>query len=385
MERITCKYFYYFSHQIYNDIAKAAKGYLFADWIAGPTRGMGPLIDQLEQFGFSQTEAETYRAVLELGQGTVGEVATAADLSKGYAYEVIGDLQERGVVTVDDHLTPTQVRAQQPEETVRDLAAGLDRLESSLRTHYSHTDPDHPEVEVVKSRQPAGRRLRRAIDAAETELYLSVPYPALERVVDALEAAVGRGVFVLLLLSDCGPASVTDGVEGRVTAARRCPCDIPFVTMTDGGTAMVGDAGVLYGEHDRSEFALLVRNSPKLSGAIGALFTNFWMSTSDAYVAPPDDLPATYDSFSEAVFQTTLHLRGGSDLYATAELLSGATIEGHVVDVEQSLLGPMTAQFPLQNTIVLSTADGTVSVGGPGAFVEEYSAGVVRLRRADDN
>ncbi|WP_254272904.1 TrmB family transcriptional regulator [Haloarcula marina] len=343
---------------------------------------MDTLVTQLQRFGFSEAEAETYRAALQLGQATVGEVAGSAGLSKGYAYDVIDDLAARGVLTVDDHMTPTQVRAERPTETVAEFEADLDRLETSLRDHYTHSDPDHPEVEVVKSRSPAERRLRAAIGNAAGNISLSVPAPAVERIGDELAAAADRGVFVRLLIGGAARPAAADPVAGRVDAARVWEYDVPFGLLNDRGTAMLGDPGVLYGQYDRGEFALRVANSPKLAGAVGALLANLWTSSREAFVGDADPLPSAYDSFTAAVFHATRHRRADRALEATVTLRSGETITGRVVDIEQAVIDPITAQFPLQNTMVLSTDDGEVTVGGPGAFIEEYSAARVELRGA---
>lgn len=341
---------------------------------------MGSLVEQLRRFGFSETEAETYRAVLELGQAGVGTVADRAGLSKGYAYEVLDELAERGVVVVDDHLTPTQVRAVDPDETVADFEAELDRLGETLAAHYSHTDPDHPAVEVVKSRQAMDRRLRRAVERATDSVYLTVPAPVIERLSGPLTDAVDRGVFVTLLVGDCPPGDAADLVRGRATVARAWDAQFPFAVAADTGVAMTGDRGLLYGEHDPEEFGLVVRNSSKLASAVGALGASFWTNAGEAHVAEPADLPSRYDHFQAAVVDATLHRRAGREVVAVAETIGDDAVTGRVVGTRQSLVEPQTADFPTENTLVVRTEAGEVTVGGPGAFVEDYTATGVTLR-----
>lgn len=44
------------------------------------------------------------------------------------------------------------------------------------------------------------------------------------------------------------------------------------------------------------------------------------------------------------------------------------------METHQGLVQPVTSDFPVEMTVVIETPDGRYSVGGRGAFVEDFEA-----------
>lgn len=57
----------------------------------------------LHELGFSHHEARAYLALLEIGTGTVTEIAEKADIKRPTAYLVLGELQQKGFVSLVPH------------------------------------------------------------------------------------------------------------------------------------------------------------------------------------------------------------------------------------------------------------------------------------------
>ena len=53
---------------------------------------------------------------------------------------------------------------------------------------------------------------------------------------------------------------------------------------------------------------------------------------------------------------------------------------GRVVAVRQGLVAPTNDDFGVEDAFVIDDGDGRVSVGGEGAFLEDYMADGVTLR-----
>jgi hypothetical protein len=105
----------------------------------------------------------------------------------------------------------------------------------------------------------------------------------------------------------------------------------------------------------------------------------------EAAVADPRPLPRSFQSFRHAVFAATRNRNEGVEISATVDARpvhdtgDYRTLTGTVVDVHQSLVDPVKASFAVENSLVLEVDGERVTVGGPGAFIEEYEARSVRL------
>ena len=58
-------------------------------------------------------------------------------------------------------------------------------------------------------------------------------------------------------------------------------------------------------------------------------------------------------------------------------------LRGRGVDVRQSLVDPPNSRFAVENALVVDVDGERVTVGGPGAFLEDYEARGVTLEHAD--
>ena len=119
----------------------------------------------------------------------------------------------------------------------------------------------------------------------------------------------------------------------------------------------------------------------------GSFLGNYWPVAKELFVAEPAPLPGTYTDFRHAVFQATLRIQDGSDFRARVEGRSTTDddpieLEGRVTDVRQGLVVPANNDFPVEHSLVLETDDGTYTIGGKGAFVENVEADAVTLLEA---
>jgi hypothetical protein len=106
----------------------------------------------------------------------------------------------------------------------------------------------------------------------------------------------------------------------------------------------------------------------------------YWPASTIQYVSEAEPLPATFDWFRQAVFHAFLHHQQGTELRADVVTEDGTQLSGRVVDVRQAFVEPSTNDYTLETSLYLETDAGTVSCGGPGAFIEDYRAEIVALR-----
>ncbi len=345
--------------------------------------GEGELREELSTFGLSDTEIDTYLTLLSRGEATTSAVSEDADVTQRAVYNIAERLESRGLVRVNDHASPTTIRALPPDEAIGNLTERLESIAPDLEERFDESEPQAPEIRIVKSRSTALKRLRRAIDAAEHEAMVAVPAAVYPEIRTELVEAVDRGVLVFLLVGDLtNPRGIADGVGEAATLARYWSESLPLLFAVDDRSAMNGNSELLSGTHGDAQASVV--SEDHLAGAvIGSFLGAYWPVAEELHVADRGSLPATFDWFRTASLQAILHRQAGVDLHAEVRTEGGATVSGPVLDVRQALIEPETNEFTLENTIVVDAAEGPVSVGGPGSFIEDYRADVVTLSRAE--
>jgi len=344
--------------------------------------------EHLRAFGLSTTEVETYLAVVRRGAATTGEVADAADVSQGYVYEVAETLVDRGLVTVDESASPTVLRARPASEAVAELSARVSDLQSAIEDAYAEPDPTEVGFEVVRSRRTVERRANRYLADATHEAFVVVPATAFADLRESMAAAVDRGVFVYCMLLAPDADIVAD--FGQCAHVVRTWAGRPQIfVLSDSRAGLVGSHGVLTGRHG-DEYAVAFGQPEVANGFFGNMVSNVWPMGQLRYCADPPALPATFEYFRNGVTTAAQHLDAGRDLLADVTVADTGTdhelaLDGVPVrEAKQSLVPPVTSDFPVENALVVETESGPASIGGdsPGfdPYFEDFAARSITLR-----
>lgn len=355
------------------------------------------LAGHLRQLGLSEKEVDTYLTILEHGEAKASTVAEDAGVSKRYVYSVSEKLDERGFVDVIDHVVPTTIRANPPEEVVAALTSDLESLEPELTTRYGNVTEQEREFEVIKTRTTIMKRIASLLERADEEVTLSIPASLLEEVEDELRATVDRGVLVILLVTgdDAIPA---DRFAGVASVVRLWGENAPLIVTADRHLGLFAPNEMLRRSNSGKQ-GIAISQTQLVPIIVGSFFGNYWPMADQVYVTDPEPLPRTYTDFRHAVLQSTLHLEAGHDVAIQAEARPVRTddydtVEGLLVGVRQSLLEPTRDTFAVENALVVerngdrdqddvAEADDIVTLGGEGAFVEDYETRSVTLERLD--
>jgi sugar-specific transcriptional regulator TrmB len=349
--------------------------------------------EQLRRLGLSEAAVSVYLVVLRRGSAPVAEVADDAEISTRYAYDVADDLAERGLLTVAEHESPTTLRAEPPGEAIDAMVAALRETEADLESVYSEPEPQPTEFDLLASPRTARKRIRSLVAEAEVELVLAAPRRVLADLTGDLRRARERGVLVLALLADGRGARRRDATAPEraelrdcVSAARVWRGRIPAMAVADVRSGVTAPAGFLAGERGTS--AVAVTQSELVGHVVGSFLSNYWPAAEEVAVGPAASLPRTYAHFRHAVFEAARQRRDGRDVAVTATVRppeGGAetTLSGPVTEVRQAMLEPTNARFPVQASLAVDTGEGTVDVGGDGAFLEEYVAVETTLEPRD--
>ncbi|EMA43070.1 TrmB family transcriptional regulator [Halobiforma nitratireducens] len=347
------------------------------------------LAELLERFGLSEKEIDTYLAILDHGESKASTIADAADVSKRYVYSISEELEERGFVEVNDHAVPTVIRPVEPETVVQRLTRSVEEMEPELQSRYTRTERSGEQFEVIKSRQTVLKRIEELLAMAEHEVTLSVPATVLPRIRSTLEETTDRDVLVLLLVgtadgSEIDPASLA----GTASTVRTWDALVPTMLTVDRRHGLLAPSQIL--TSSTSDTRAISLSQGQLAPVLaGSFLANYWPTAEERHVTSPSPLPSTYGGFRNAVFQIALHHGDDTRLEATVE---GSPVgdrdrptklSGEVVDVRQSLVRPVTSSVPIENAFEIDVDGDRYSIGGSGAFLEDFEAEAVTLRRLE--
>lgn len=350
------------------------------------------LADRLEDFGLSEKEAVTYLTILRHGEAKASTIADDAGVSKRYVYSISEELEERGFVEVKDHVVPTMIRAFPPEEVMDTLTETLSRIRPELEGRYTTTTQQLDQFEVVKSRVTVIKRLEQLLADANEEVTISVPWSMLSEIRDRLAETLDRNVLVMLVVTGVEPDDLDDPDDefGDVASVARVWSEpMPMMVTVDTRFGLVAPNDMVARTNSDMR-AIALAQEQLVPILVGSFLGNYWPMAEQAYTSDPGELPERFTGFRRAVLEAELHRRAGTDLVATVDARpvheegDYREVTGHVLEVRQSLLAPANNAFPVENALVLETDDGTKSVGGEGAFVEDLEARDVVLDRVEE-
>lgn len=337
----------------------------------------------LRRFGCSEKEAAVYAAVLELGEAKPSELASAADVSTRYAYEVGERLESRGFVRVDDHRTPTTVVALPPEAVVSELNADLVSLEPLLHERYEEPATQHREVQVIKTSITLKTRIRDLIDGADAEVAFALPATVVGEFEEELVAARDRGVLVLLLVTGpYDPPPVSDLADVVRVDLYGSPC----MLSVDEHASVVMSPDML--ERSNSEDIAVATFDDRVCRLLsGGFLGHAWQRAEEHHVTARADLPASYRHFRHAVLQAAIHDRQGTPMTVEVEGQwvgegTPAVIAGRLAGIVQSVIEPPVGETPTALALEVDDGDRTLTVGAPKSAREDVACSGVTLEEA---
>lgn len=255
------------------------------------------------------------------------------------------------------------------------------------------------DVKIYQSFDDALAASRSMVTRATDHVLIMGHRGVFELLETELRAARENDVLVLALVGvdpDVDPASI-DVLDRTANVVRAWGASAPFPMncVIDRRKGFVGGYGwseesLNYGsaiafEHDGLHEAL-----------IAMLQSTFWPRAHQVSTTTPNELPATYSTVYHAVIDATHYL--GQDVAVRVRARVAPTteqpseriasehqksVEGPLITVRQSLVSPITSAFSGENTLVVRDGDDRVTIGGVGAYVEDYEGLAVELF-ADD-
>ncbi|OHA21243.1 MAG: hypothetical protein A2849_00390 [Candidatus Taylorbacteria bacterium RIFCSPHIGHO2_01_FULL_51_15] len=112
----------------------------------------------LQSLGFSEKEATVYVALLELGRGTVTEIARRAGINRTTGYDILDSLAGKGVVNISGKEPKQEYAAEPPEAVVqylkKELGVAKERIEKAEdflpRLRSVHATQNRPRIKFYE-------------------------------------------------------------------------------------------------------------------------------------------------------------------------------------------------------------------------------------------
>jgi sugar-specific transcriptional regulator TrmB len=193
----------------------------------------------LRDLGLSEYESKTYRELLDQGATTAKELSAASDVPMGRIYDVLNDLEGNGLVRSQAASRPKKYVAVEPDTALDRLVEARKReLDQQAERYESVADDlvdDLDAVDPIEGQfwtaavgpEETVELLLERLSTADDRLYhvAGLPSPQIDlgtvgqRVLDAFEAALDRGVSVSLVIDPALVETVPDDL--RRAYARR--------------------------------------------------------------------------------------------------------------------------------------------------------------------
>lgn len=110
-----------------------------------PKENQAQITKLLSEAGFPERQAEVYLALLELGKGTVSEIARKAGINRTTGYDILDSLVDKGLVSISGKEPKQEYVAESPDQ----LALYLERESEKARAREKAVKDLIPELRSI--------------------------------------------------------------------------------------------------------------------------------------------------------------------------------------------------------------------------------------------
>jgi sugar-specific transcriptional regulator TrmB len=138
---------------------------------------MDSIRHKLEEVGLSAKAAQMYVALLQLGSGTVHDIATRAGIVRTTCYPLLEELQKRGLVTTTRSGKKTIYVAEHPDTLVKNTeeTTSLARAIVPTLAHMLSGNSKRPKIEIYEGMAGVWRAYEDVIQGEGYEVKAFVP------------------------------------------------------------------------------------------------------------------------------------------------------------------------------------------------------------------
>ena len=176
------------------------------------------VVEQLKRLGLTGYEAKCYVSLVRLGPSDPRKVAADASIPYPSAYEALKELAREDWAEVVTK-RPATYRASRPRAVKRMVESRVEETFEALERAYNPQPAEEAElVFTVRGREKVLAKICQMLNGAVESIVFVAPTMGLEeaRLLEALEAAVARGVRVRAIGDEGALGILPPGIEIRM-------------------------------------------------------------------------------------------------------------------------------------------------------------------------
>lgn len=204
----------------------------------------GDLVERLGQLGFSEYEAKAYLALLRDNPATGYHVSKVSGVPRSMVYEVLGKLTARGAAMELRKAGKKQYAPIPADDLLDQLTKEHEAVVSSLRADLADLGrtSDLEYVWNIDGYENVMAKAEEMIDQAEASIYLAVLPSTFPPLKASLEAAVARGVRVVVYSSACLDLPGARWVTASMSEEHLKGADgLGLILVIDGEEVLIGE------------------------------------------------------------------------------------------------------------------------------------------------
>lgn len=344
------------------------------------------LTETLEDAGLSPYQADAFVTLLEFGSAPATDVAQASSVPDPRIYDVLRDLEEQGYIETYEQ-DSLHARAHDPADVLADLRARASRFETAateIEDRWSRPDIEDHKVSIVKRLDTVVAQAQELIRSATNQVQIGLTPSQFADLFDSLAAAVDNGVNVKLCLYPAlGEELVLPSTEELAlacTEARYREIPSPFIALIDRSWTCFSPHG-----STTNQYGVIVNDRTHAYVFNWYFQTCLWEVQEPIYSARNDEPPITFVDIRQCLRTVVGLLEDDRVVEATIygfETDTGREVTqcGTITDVtfggvstSDDRTTPLS-QLAGEASLTLATDEGTYTVGGWGALIEDFEA-----------
>ncbi len=248
---------------------------------------MDSIRHKLEEVGLSAKAAQIYIALLQLGSGTVHDIAARAGIVRTTCYPLLEELQKRGLVTTTRSGKKTIYVGEHPDKLVDNVEATTSLARAIVPTlaHMLSGNSKRPKIEIYEGMAGVWRAYEDVIRGEGYEVKAFVPADdAIElagdrKVREYIRKRVKKGISMRAIMQktpliekEYAKYNKGDLRESRFIDAKRFPMPVEIDLYPNHSIAITSF---------RDGMGLIIR-SEQIHTALNSIFELLWSSTAQA-------------------------------------------------------------------------------------------------------
>jgi sugar-specific transcriptional regulator TrmB len=239
---------------------------------------------KLEEVGLSAKAAQVYLALLQLGSGTVHDIASRADVVRTTCYPLLEELQKRGLVTTTRSGKKTIYVAEHPDQLVDSIEQTASAARAIIPTlaHMLAGNSKRPKIEVYEGVAGVWRAYEDVIAGEDYEVKAFVPADEAvtiagdRKVREYIRKRVKKGISMRAIMQktpliekEYAKYNKGDLRESRFVDAKRFPMPVEIDLYPNHSIAITSF---------RDGLGLVIRSEP-IHTALNSIFELLWASS----------------------------------------------------------------------------------------------------------